>query len=762
MSRLSGFLLICISLLLCSCGGGSAPAGNPGPGPDPDPIVQPGEPMLSDPSEVQQPGSILPPAEVIWAAQGGGPGNTSRTALELPAARPQISVRTSISDISSSSAKLTAEGNVLVGSGALLQCFADTGDVKWQRSLPRQLNSTPFVDSQGQILINSGDASWLVSDSRHNWIEALSPAGELRWQYDTGDYPALIYALLEDDSVLVRSDYGTFSLLSSSGSLLWQRDLGASALYNTVLDEDGNIYTGSNAAALISLDAQGNLRWSYSPPDADPGSLTTNRRLLHPLGGMLLLTGVEGDPRTFRVSRLTADGALQGSFPCDEQFSFTWVDDAGNIWLHDRASRISVYNLDGQLQRNIESGYGFPFGINADGRQNLYSVTASPDNLQEYLLAGTDNAGQEEWRISSQWSFRFPVRADSGLLYSGDEQSFFALDSLGRRHWQEIHGDRLAGLSVSGNGCIYSCGGRNLYAFSLDGKLLWQVSADGLITAAPAILPGGQLAFGDSLGFFYIYENNGTRLSKYILEEAIASSAAIAADGTMFVGTRKGEVFSFSAELTPLRRFTTDAPVAAGIAIDAEGTAYIATVDGHIHALYTDGVEAWELNLGEPLAGPLVLGDEYRVFGATAGGRVFALHSFDGHMVWDHYLGAAVADGLALAADGALIVATDEGAGRREEPQLTRNGSGRGIYKFSAEGQILWSQNGPYSFSSAPLVDSRGWICCEAGGWLLCLDENGNEQWRLQVGFEDDVTRPVPLNSGRIAVCSGTQLLVLE
>src|SRR5690606_32306301 len=106
----------------------------------------------------------------------------------------------------------------------------------------------------------------------------------------------------------------------------------------------------------------------------------------------------------------------------------------------------------------------------------------------------------------------------SGMVYCGDEQSFFAVDSLGRRHWQQIHGGRLNGLSVSSNGRIYSSGGRNLYAFDAEGRQLWQISADGEIFAAPALLPGGQLAFGDSEGFFYFYENNGTRISKYILE----------------------------------------------------------------------------------------------------------------------------------------------------------------------------------------------------------------------------------------------------
>jgi outer membrane protein assembly factor BamB len=751
-------LLITISCLLCSCGGGSAPVDKPDPGPDP----VPGEPQLADPSEVQQPQAILPPVAIIWPGQGGDPGNSARTGLQLPVGTPQIASVSSISSLSSSSAKIAPDGSVLVGSGALLQCFSPAGALKWQRSLLRQLNGTPLTDSQGQILISSGSPAWVDGAGRSNWIEALGPDGSSRWRFDTGDYPALVYGLAADDSVLVRSDFGRLSLLSPGGMELWNHDLEALAIYNAVFDEAGNIYVGTDRQTIVSLDAAGNERWSYNPADATAGSLTTNRRLLHPQGGMLLLTGVEGDARSFRVSRLSAQGKLMGSFPCDEQFSFTWVDDIGDIWLHDRASRISVYNLDGQLQRTIESAYGFPFGINATAAARYYSVLASPDNFSEFLLTGTDSLGQEQWRLSSQWSFRYPVLAEGGLLYSGDEQSFFALDTQGRRHWQQIHGARLQGLSVSSADRIYSCGGRNLYAFSKSGEQLWQISAEGQITAAPAILPSGQLAFGDSLGFFYIYENNGTRYSKFILEGAISSTPCIGSDGTMFIGTQNGEVYSFAPDNSPLRKFTADAGVASGIAMDADGTAYIATLDGHVHALYTDGVEAWERNLGEPLAGQLVVGDDFRIYGATAAGRVFALHRFDGTLLWDYFIGASVADGLALSGGGQLIVTTDEAGGQREEPQLTENGSGRGVYLFTLDGNIAWSRNGPYSFSGQPLVDGNGRICVEAGGWLLSFDDSGNEVWRIQLGFEDDISAAAPLSDGRFAVCSGTQLLILD
>lgn len=755
------FLITMLILLGCSCGGGgNAPAGNPGPDPLPDPI--PAEPQLADTSLVQNPQAILPAADIIWAAQGGDSGNSARTTLQLPASTPRIGSVTSISSLSSSSAKIAPDGSVLVGSGALLQCFSPAGALKWQRSLLRQLNGTPLTDSQGHILISSGSPAWVDGAGRSNWIEALAPDGSSRWRFETGDYPALVYGLGADDSVLVRTDFGRLSLLSSSGTERWSQDLDAAAIYNAVFDEAGNIYVGTNTRAIVSLDATGKERWSYNPLNADPGSLTTNSRLLHPNGELLLLSGVEGQPDSFLLSRLSLTGSLLGSWPCGEQFSFTRVDAAGDLWLHDRDSVISIYSLAGEQQQQFASGYGFPFGINATDAARYYSVLASPDDFSEFLLTGTDSLGREEWRLSSQWSFRYPVLAEDGLLYSGDEQSFFALDSEGRRHWQQIHGGKLQGLSVSSADRIYSCGGRNLYAFSKSGEQLWQISAEGRITAAPAILPSGQLAFGDSLGFFYIYENNGTRYSKFILEGAISSTPCIGADGTMFIGTQTGEVYSFAPDNSPLRKFTADAGIASSIAMDEDGTAYIATQDGHVHALYSDGVEAWEHNLAEPLAGQLVVGDDFRIYGATAGGRVFALHGFDGHLLWDYYIGAAVAGGLALNSSGQLLVTTDESGGRREEPQLTENGNGRGVYLFNRDGNIVWSRNGPYSFSSQPLVDGSGRICLEAGGWMLCLDGSGNEVWRIQLGFEDDISGVVPLGDGRFAVCSGTQLLILE
>ncbi len=745
-------------LLLCSCGGGGTPVDNPDPGPGPGNA----EPQLSDPSEVQSPQALLPALSLTWPTQGGGPGNSGRTQLALPTAQPTIASLTSVSDLTSSAAQLAPDGSILVGSGALLMKFSKQGEPLWQRSLQRQLNATPFVDANGQIVISTGSPIWQDAQSRSNWIEALDPAGQNRWRHETADYPALIYAMTAEGSLLVRSGFGELRMLDSAGNILWQSELAADAIYNAVIADNGNIYTGTDQTALLCLDSSGAVQWEHTPAGQNASALTTNRRLLHPDGPVILLTGSEGQPESFRVSLLNHSGSLLDSWPCGEQFSFTGLDDNGNLLLHDRESRISTFSTTGELLATQVPGYGFPFGINARTPQRYFSVVAQPDDYSEYLLTSTDASGTELWRFSSSWSFRYPVLGAEGQLYCGDEQSFFALDSQGRKHWQQIHGDRLAGLSVAGSERIYSAGGRNVYAFDHAGQLQWQISADGIVSAAPALLPGGQIAFGDSAGLFYIYENNGRRISKYILEGSVVSSPAVGADGTLFVGTTEGELYSFSAQLEPLRQFSADSGIRVSPAIDGDGTAFVATQDGHIHAVYSDGIEAWEHNLGEALASQLVVGDEYRIFGATASGRVFALHSFDGRLVWDHYLGASVAGGLALDSTGRLLVATDDPAGKREEPQLERNGTGRGLYCFSADGAVDWSLNGPYSFSGQPLVDGSGRICCEAGGWLICADSEGQEQWRLQAGFEDDITNAVPLAEGRFAVASGTQLLIME
>lgn len=753
-----GIPLIIIALLLSSCGGSGTPAGNPDPGDG----GQPADPVLADPSEVQFPQAILPPAEVIWAAQGGDSGNTSRTELSLPLTQPRIVSLTSISDLTSSAARIAADGSVLVGCGALLMKFSPDGELQWQRSLLRQLNANPLVDGNGQVVIPSGDPVWMDSAERKNWIEAIDPAGQTRWRHETGDYPGLVYAMAADGSVLVRSDFGELQLLDPGGSVKWTTDLGASAIYNAVFGEDGNLYTGTDRQALLCLGPDGGELWEYSVPGLDAAELTTNRRLLHPDGSLLLLSGSEGQPESYSVSVLSSAGSLLDSWPCGEQFSFTGVDDTGNIQLHDREARVSSFTPSGELLGSEAPGYGFPFGISGNSGQRFFSVLARPDDFSEYLLASTDGNGNELWRISSQWSFRYPVQGSGGLLYCGDEQGFFAVDSLGRKHWQQLHGDRLSGLSVSGNGRIYSSGGRNLYAFDQSGQQLWQVTADGSINGAPAILPGGQLAFGDSEGLFYFYENNGTRISKFILEGAVSSAPAVAADGTVYIGTSAGFLYSFSAGLEPLRQFEADSAIFQVPAVDSNGTVYVATQDGHVHAVYSDGIEAWEANLGEALAAPMLVGDDYRIFGMTTLGRVFALHSITGELIWDHYLGTDTRDSLALDSSGRLLVGTAFGSGSRGEPQLERNGSGRGLYCFNADGGMEWSINGSSGFGARPLTDGNGNTCFEAGGWLVCADPAGNELWRLQAGFEGGISGVVPLAGGRIAVASESQLLIIE
>ncbi|HOT98341.1 MAG TPA: PQQ-binding-like beta-propeller repeat protein [bacterium] len=160
-------------------------------------------------------------------------------------------------------------------------------------------------------------------------------------------------------------------------------------------------------------------------------------------------------------------------------------------------------------------------------------------------------------------------------------------------------------------------------------------------------------------------------------------------------------------------------------AVARDGKIYVAA--GGLFAINPDGTLKWVryYPAAEDLRNAPVIGREGTVFFVYHNIPLTALDPSDGHTIWSCELGVNdhVFASPAIAADGALVVATNPGI----------------IYKVSASGELLWSFSTTSigyncTLRSSPAIDERGTIYLGTNSGIpasifLALNSDGTVKW---------------------------------
>jgi outer membrane protein assembly factor BamB len=294
------------------------------------------------------------------------------------------------------------------------------------------------------------------------------------------------------------------------------------------------------------------------------------------------------------------------------------------------------------------------------------------------LVALARADGAVKWRVPlGGRSYVTPCVDAKGNVYSAsDAKKLFAVKPDGQIGWTldlDDEGDTACALADDGN--IVFAAGRTLYDVTQNGDVAWKLSARGKIFTAPAIDDRGRVFFGAQDHRAYGVDH-GKKAFAVDLGADVDGSPAIDDDGTVVFGTDGGEVVRLNGEGSSVWSARVYGYVRGPLSIARGGDVLagvygprsrVVRLDGKTGAekasFAVPGTGALEFGVhGAPLedsAGQLFFGAQDDLFRAIApdGKLLFTLRTE----------GDVDAPGTLLS-DGALVVASDDGAVYYLEP----------------------------------------------------------------------------------------------
>jgi large repetitive protein len=216
------------------------------------------------------------------------------------------------SQVYNSSANIDSFGNAYVGTinGDFYSFRGSDGSLNWRQQGFPEIHNSPAIDSQGTILIGSGDG----------YLRAFKRDGSLKWKTSVGMISFSSAAVGADDTAYIGS-IGTGAKLSavrSDGVVKWTKAIsgmnGAPAIA-----ANGDVYVVTDLG-LQAYSSTGTMLWSFAPagittayfgsPVVDGNGTVYYTGRTGVFGAYLFAVGANGSERwRLKLSTTSMDGA---------------------------------------------------------------------------------------------------------------------------------------------------------------------------------------------------------------------------------------------------------------------------------------------------------------------------------------------------------------------------------------------------------------------------------------------------------------------
>ena len=331
----------------------------------------------------------------VAGAPGGimfrfGPEHRGRSAVRVPAKKPEIAWSYETRGTVTSSPALGPDGSVVVGShDGDLHVVSREGKALWRYSTGDLIFSSPAIFRGAVAYIGSDDDNLYALDLANHrplWryrvgacphtvgvgpevsrcdvdagptigsngiiytggdaIYAINPDGTLRWRYATGGHVSSAPALLPDGTVIAGSQDNVVYAIGPDGTKRWDFRAGNDVESAPALADDGTIYVGSDDEKLYALSPTGQLLWAFNT------------------GGDIRAAPAVGLDGTIYVGAFDAsmyairkDGTLAWTFRTGDRIvSSALVDADGTILFGSQDDRLYALDNKGQHRWSVELG----------------------------------------------------------------------------------------------------------------------------------------------------------------------------------------------------------------------------------------------------------------------------------------------------------------------------------------------------------------------------------------------------------------------
>jgi hypothetical protein len=197
-----------------------------------------------------------------------------------------------------SSPAIGDDGSLYVGADGGVYAFTSSGQLKWKNVEAAFVTSSPAIAKDGTVfyVFGNGDAS-------QGYLKAVDPSsGTLKWQVKGGDQfnsPAI-----GSDGTIYYSNEGTIRAVTPNGNVKWQYKDSSYTILDVWAIEvgyDGTIYfVASPSPYLYAIDNQGSLKWrnDIGATGADPCLDLENDLYVTGRGYSLMCVGSHGQVKS--------------------------------------------------------------------------------------------------------------------------------------------------------------------------------------------------------------------------------------------------------------------------------------------------------------------------------------------------------------------------------------------------------------------------------------------------------------------------------
>ena len=317
-----------------------------------------------------------------------------------------------------------------------------------------------------------------------------------------------------------------------------------------------------------------------------------------------------------------------------------------SMFMHDARhtgrSEYIVPDKIGQLWRTEFDGPEVTgISLSADG-STIYA-----GSTDHYIYALNASDGSVRWKYLAEHEIvGTPAVNQNGNIYVGSKDDYLhCLLSDGTLSWKkQLDSDAQGSPVISLQNVVFICTLNNLYAFDLDGTLLWVY--DQGTSDSPSINDDGVTYIGNGKGLHAV-DSSGVLKWVYddfnILQFGV-NSPSVGDGGELYItaGDSQGEEYlvALNGEGTVLWTYTL--PDQGGhTAIGSNGTIYVGCEDYYLYAINPDGTLKWRYLMSTTMGGSFYAIDANNNIlsvEAWAGNHLTALNS-EGNLKWSALTG---------------------------------------------------------------------------------------------------------------------------
>ena len=389
----------------------------------------------------------------------------------------------------------------------------------------RRLNTVLFILVAAMVMIPllvSADAIWKKfrgNESQNGRTSEIAcETGDQYWSFFTGNFNFCSPAIAANGEVCFGSRNGYFFAVSPDGDLDWQFDAVARIDSSPAIDSFGNIYFGAGNGLVYCITGptivatEGTLNWTYDAQDRVYSSPTL-------------------DNDEYSVFFGTDDGRLVSIF--SQNFPATQGTLEWSLLLGDRIFASPAYRYydlapTGSPAGDIAMVYiGVEIGL-AEGAVYAIEVPTDPATStlatvqSVYPGTGDDPIGPVDSSVA--------ISDDGNFIYFGSKDgNLYCLTSSGYLQWSYETGgmvDSSPGILGTGDIVVGSRDGA-VYCVDPSGDLRWSFETGGPIESSPAIDGNNNVIIGSRDHFLYSISPNGVQNWRYMSDYHVWSSPVI-------------------------------------------------------------------------------------------------------------------------------------------------------------------------------------------------------------------------------------------